>query len=148
MSEPELANTDKRTFYSQIVIRILAAGWILYGMGYQTVFERYKLQLDGVVVESHDIPSKGASRYETEYLIRDQAGHDQLYIAGPTDASLQRSLDVGTKIHKNYGDLGYSINESWVEFPTYFYSIVMVIAVALLVSGVLTYKKSRRTIKS
>jgi hypothetical protein len=74
--------------------------FILWGFGYETVGSRLKTQLEGVVVSSRDIPSTGAPRYATEYTLRGPDGRESLYVAGATDASLPRSMPVGTSLKK------------------------------------------------
>ena len=83
------------------IILIVSALWIFWGFGYQTVWQRFTTQLNGVVVSSRDIPSTGAPRYATEYVVHGEDGHDQTYLAGATDGSLERSLPIGTSIQKS-----------------------------------------------
>jgi hypothetical protein len=111
------------------VVPVLLFGiWILWGFGYETVWQRYATAVDGVIVSCHDDPSTGAPRYASEYVVRDDLGHDQTYVAGPTDASLERSLSVGTRIEKRWGQLGYRVNGEWIAFPAFFYSGMLAIA--------------------
>jgi hypothetical protein len=81
-----------------------------------------------VVVSSRDSPSKGAPRYTTEYVIRNASNHDTRYVAGPTDSSLERSIPVGSRIEKKWGQLGYQLNDQWRSFPIGFYSAIMGVA--------------------
>jgi hypothetical protein len=97
-----------------------------------TVWQRLAIEVNGVVVSSHDTPYKGAPRYGTEYVIRSQDGSERGYIAGPNDGSLQRSLPVGTQIHKAWGELGYNIDGRWINFPTIFYGSTLGIALGCL----------------
>ena len=91
-------------------VPLLFALWILYAFGYQTVWVRLNTQVEGTVISSHDTPSTGAPRYATEYLIRGQNGQNSSYVAGCTDASLPRSLPIGTQLVKKRWDWGYQIN--------------------------------------
>jgi hypothetical protein len=112
----------------QSVIPTIFALWILWGFGFQTLWARYTTEFEGVVVSSRDNPSKGAPRYTTEYVIRDASNHDTRYVAGPTDASLERSIPVGSRIEKKWGQLGYQLNDQWRSFPIAFYSAIMGVA--------------------
>jgi hypothetical protein len=96
--------------------------WFIWGFGYETVWQRLTTQVDGTVTSSQDVPATGASRYVTEYIIQGLDGQTQAYLAGPTDASLQRSLPVGTHIHKKRGELGYEVDGRWIAFPMASYS--------------------------
>ena len=117
---------------AQVVIPLIAAIWILWGFGYQTLWQRLTIQLDGVIVSSRDVPAKGAPRYATEYVVRDANGQEHRYIAGATDASLERSMPAGTRIRKGWGRLGYEADGRWIEFPVAAYSAMLGIAFACL----------------
>ena len=108
--------------------------WILYGFGYQTVWVRLNTQVNGTVIASRDIPSTGAPRYATEYLIRGSNGQNSSYVAGCTDASLQRSLPIGTQLLKKRWAWGYQINGKYEhDYNTsIFYVIILGVLVCLL----------------
>jgi hypothetical protein len=127
----------------QPVILIMAALWILWGFGYQTVWERFTTQVDGVVISSRDVPSKGAPRYGTEYVIRGSNGQEQRYDAGATDGSLERSMPVGTRIRKEWGDVGYEANGQWISFPIAFYAAIFGVASGCLLWATLLWRASR-----
>ena len=109
----------------QSVILTIFALWILWGFGFQTLWARYTIELEGVVVSSRDAPSRGAPRYATEYVIRNANDHDTYYVAGATDASLERSIPVGSRIGKKWGQLGYQLDGQWRSFPVAFYFAIM-----------------------
>jgi hypothetical protein len=107
--------------------------FILWGFGYETVGTRLKTQLEGVVVSSRDIPSTGAPRYATEYTLRGPDGRESVYVAGATDASLPRSMPVGTSLKKQRWHLNYEKNGQRVDdFGVSFYGMMLGIAVACL----------------
>jgi hypothetical protein len=107
--------------------------FILWGFGYETVGTRLKTQLEGVVVSSRDIPSTGAPRYATEYTLRGPDGRESVYVAGATDASLPRSMPVGTSLKKQRWHLDYEKNGQRVDdFGVSFYGMVLGTAVACL----------------
>ncbi|VIO75196.1 hypothetical protein [Bradyrhizobium ivorense] len=128
---------------SQSVILTLLALWILWSFGFQTLWARYATELDGVVVSSLDKPSKGAPRYATEYVVRDASNHDTPYVAGPTDAFLERSIPVGSRIEKKWGQLGYRLDDRWRSFPVTFYSAVMGAAFFMLFWAALVQWRTR-----
>jgi hypothetical protein len=127
------------------ILLILSGLWVLWAFGWQTVFSRLWLELDGTVVASVDVPAKGAPRYGTYYTVRSADGHDTQYVAGATDASLDRSLPVGTKLRKRRWELGYSIDGRWASFPTYFYLPLLCAAVVALTAGILKWPAWRRS---
>jgi len=112
------------------VVFTLSALWILWSFGFQTLWVRYPTELEGVVVYSHH--TSRTPRYGTEYVIRDASGHDTHYVAGATDASLDRSIPVGSRIEKKWGQLGYALDGEWQSFPVVFYEAAMGLAVFLL----------------
>jgi hypothetical protein len=124
------------------LIPLVAALWILWGFGYQTVWERFTTQIDGVVISSRDIPSKSKPRYGTEYVIRGSDGQEQRYYAGVTDATLKRSMPVGTRIRKKWGEVGYEMNGAWVGFPILFYMAIFGVACGCLLWAALQWRAS------
>jgi hypothetical protein len=107
--------------------------WILWGFGVQTVYARLKLELDGVVISARDVPSRGAPRYASEYTLRGAGGGEVHYVAGPTDASLPRSMPVGTHLRKARWHFSYERNGKEVnDFPLFFYLAFLGIAVACM----------------
>jgi hypothetical protein len=117
------------------VVLFIAAVWIFWAFGYATVWTRFTTEVNGVVISSRDIPSTGAPRYITEYIIRDPNGYNHKYVAGPTDASLKRSLPVGTRIRKTWGELDYDLNGRRIGFSTYVYSAIFGLALFCLLWG-------------
>jgi hypothetical protein len=112
------------------VILIIAAIWIYWGFGYETVWQRLTVQLDGVVVARQEVST--SSRRGTIYVLRGPDGSDQEYVAGATDASLSRDMPIGTIIKKRKWELSYEKNGVLVDFPTYAYSAIFGIAFACL----------------
>ena len=125
---------------------ILAGVWVLWVFGYQTVLARYLIEVNGVIVSSADAPSKGAPRYGTYYVIRSADGRESHYTAGATDASLARSLPVGTVLRKARWQLGYEVNDHWVAFPVRFYAAMLGAAVAAIAYGAYRWPAWRRSI--
>lgn len=120
---------------------LMFALFILWGFGYDTVGARLKIRLEGVVISSRDVPSTGAPRYATEYTLRAPDGRESVYIAGATDASLPRSLPVGTTINKQRWHLDYEKNGQRVEdFGVFFYGSMMGIALACMVWSFLLWR--------
>jgi hypothetical protein len=113
------------------ILLFISALWISWSFGYRTVWPRFTAEVDGVVTSSRDVPSKGV----TEYVVRDASGADHRYVAGATDASLERSLPVGTDIRKEWGSLDYEVNGKKIRFPTPFYSAVCGAALFSLLWG-------------
>jgi hypothetical protein len=122
---------------------VCVALFILWGFGYETVWDRLTADIDGVIVSSRDVPSKGAPRYATEYVIRGPDGQAHTYVAGPTDSSLERSMPIGTRVHKERWKLGYERDGHQVSFPIEFYSAILGIALACLLWAVLQWRLRR-----
>jgi hypothetical protein len=116
----------------QAAFFLIPAFWIMWGFGYETVWARFSTEVDGTIISSRDVPSTGAPRYTTEYVVRSAEGHDFRYRAGATDASLERSIPVGSHITKKWGQLGYQLNGQWESFPIGFYAAMFVVAFAAL----------------
>jgi len=110
--------------------------FILWGFGWETVGRRLWTNVDGVIVASRDVPSKGAPRYATEYTVRGRDGNETVFWAGPTDGSLPRSMPVGTSIRKKRWHLDYERDGNRMGFPYIFYDVVLGIGLGLVVWGV------------
>ena len=109
----------------------------LWGFGYDTVGERLRTHLAGVVVSRKDVLVSG--RRGTEYVVRGSDGQDQFYAAGATDASLPRSMPVGTHLKKERWHLYYERDGRRVDdFPMVFYSVVLTIAMGCIIYGVVS----------
>jgi hypothetical protein len=125
------------------VVPFLFAVYIAWGFGYETVVARLRTEVEGVVVSRRDIPSTGAPRYATEYVVRGSDGQDHLYVAGATDADLPRSMPVGTEIKKLRWRLSYERDGREVGFPVAFYSAVFGVALSFLIWSFLLLRGSR-----
>ena len=126
-----------------IVLAIWAL-WMIWAFGLATLGIRLWVQLDGTVTSSRDIPSTRGSRYTTEYTILGSDGREFHYTAGPTDASLPRSMPVGTKLNKRRWKLGYEQDGTWVnDFGVTFYVIVLAIAFTSLAWSVVLWRRQR-----
>src|SRR5258706_3593359 len=124
------ARMDPRT--AALLFWIAWPLFIIWGFGYETVWQRLVTEVDGVVVATRDSPSPGAPRYATHYVIRASNGKAHAYTAGATDADLERSLPVGTRISKRRWELGYTQDGRWIRFPIAFYVIILVGAACML----------------
>ena len=90
-------------------------------------------EVNGVVTFSYDYPSTGASRYVTYYTVRAADGTEQNYTSRDSDGALQRSLPVGTVLHKQKWQLDYSINGTIVRYPwSTYYATLIIPALAVL----------------
>jgi hypothetical protein len=127
------------------VLFMISAFWILWGFGFETVWQRFTLAVEGTVISSRDVPSKSSGRYVTEYVIRGPDGGDQRYVAGPTDGSLERNMPVGTRIRKERGQLGYQANGERIDFPTVFYSALFGIALGCFVGAAMRWRSNDDT---
>ena len=105
------------------VALLLFSVWILWAFGIETVYARLKLELDGVVISAR----------QSEYILRGPRGDTFHYVAGPTDASLPRSMPVGTHLKKLRWHLNYERNGQQVnDFPVFFYLGFLGIAVVCI----------------
>jgi hypothetical protein len=117
---------------NRLAFQAMAALLILWGFGYQTVWQRLTIQIEGTIVSSRDEPVTGAPRYVTYYVVRGTDGNDRAYVAGASDTSLQRHMPVGAHIHKVWGELGYEVDGRWIAFPLGFYGGFLCLAGILL----------------
>jgi hypothetical protein len=124
-------------------ILIVLALWIFWGFGYETLFKRLMTDVEGTVISAQDIPYPLApARHGTEYVFQSQEGRTISYIAGPTDASLPRSIPVGTYIKKRRWHLSYERDGQQVDdFGIMFYVASLAMAVGCLVWGVRLNRK-------
>jgi hypothetical protein len=53
----------------QAAFFLIPAFWIMWGFGYETVWARFSTEVDGTIISSRDVPSTGAPRYTTEYVV-------------------------------------------------------------------------------
>jgi hypothetical protein len=119
-------------------VLILFGLFFLWGFGWETVGHRLLFDIEGVIVASKDVPSTGAPRYATQYTIRNPHGDEQVFWAGPTDASLPRSMPVGTQVQKRRWHLEYVQNGTRIGFSEiYFYDAVIACGLGMVVWGVL-----------
>jgi len=122
-------------------ILLLFAAFLIWGFGLDTLGRRLLTVVDGVIVSSRDVPATGRPRYATEYVIRGSDGQERSYTAGATDASLPRSMPVGTQLRKAKWQLSYVRNgETINDFPLAFYSGIFGIALALIVWALLQWR--------
>ena len=117
---------------------------MIWAFGIASLGNRLWIQLHGTVTSSRDIPSTRGPRYATEYTIRDSDGRELHYTAGPTDASLPRSMPVGTTLNKQRWRLGYEQNGKWVDdFGAAFYVVVLAIAFTCLAWSIVLWRTQR-----
>jgi hypothetical protein len=90
--------------------------------------DRLKIEVNGTIVESHDFPATGTSRYITRYVILQEDGRRIAYTAGPTEASLGRSMPVGTKIHKQRGHYSWDKNGEKIYYSNIASAVLIFIA--------------------
>ena len=115
---------------------LFAGLFILWGFGVHTVWARLTIDVHGVVTSSIDDPSRGAPRYATIYTILSDDGRTTQYVAGPTDASLARSLPVNSRVDKDRWHLDYSVNGRRVSFPIGFYAPIIALGLGALAVGI------------
>lgn len=120
------------------VVLIVFGLWILWGFGFETLGSRLMTNVEGTIISSQDIPHPLApARHGTEYTLRTPDGGNVRYTAGATDASLSRSIPVGTYIKKQRWRLSYELNGQEIDdFSLPFYASFLSVAVASLVWGV------------
>jgi hypothetical protein len=120
--------------------------FIIWAFGFDTVGRRLDLQLDGIVVSSRDIPPTRGPRYVTEYALRGPDHVDRVYVAGPTDASLPRSMPAGIYLKKRRGHLYYEQNGQRVDdFPVLFYVLTVGMGCSLVIWSLVVLRRKRPT---
>ena len=117
---------------------------LLYGFGYETLYQRLITQVEGVVVSSRDVHTPNNPRYVTEYTFRTPDGHETTYTAGSSDASLPQSMPVGTTIRKHKWSLDYERDgENVSDFPAALYVLTLGAALALLVWSIRLWRQQQ-----
>ncbi len=128
------------------LVPLLIALWIGWGFGLNTVGKRLWAELDGVVISSQDVPPTRDARYRTDYVLRSSDGREHSYVAGATDASLPRSLPVGTHLVKRKWHLDYVQNGQTIDdFPISMYAIVIAIGLTCLRWSFTLWRDQRRS---
>jgi hypothetical protein len=110
-----VSTSGNKKFLPLALVFLFGGYSILSIFGYDVWWQRLNIDVAGTVVSSVDSPTKGAPRYATSYTIRRTDGSLANYVAGPTIASLPRSMPVGTVILKKKWETGYEIDGHWVE---------------------------------
>src|SRR5690348_15241712 len=110
-----LSTSGNKKFLPLAVVFLFGGYSILSIFGYDVWWQRLNIEVAGIVVSSVDSPSKGAPRYVTFYTIKRSDGSLTQYVAGPTIASLPRSMPVGTTILKRRWETGYEIDGRRIE---------------------------------
>ena len=114
-----------RTLKSTALL-LLALG-IFWGFGYETVAKRLFSQVEGTVISRRDIADSATPRrYSTEYIVCGLDGQNHSYVAGPTDASLPRTIPVGANVKKLRWHWSYEQNGQLTDqFGWVFYGVVL-----------------------
>jgi hypothetical protein len=127
------------------LVPFLASLWIIWAFGLHTLGARLWTQLDGVVIGSRDVPPTRGPRYVTEYTVREHAGREVFYTAGPTDASLSRSMPIGTRVTKQRWHVDWERDGRRVnDFSLSFYLLMSAIGWGLLVWSALLWHDQKR----
>lgn len=128
------------------VVLLMLGLWVVWGFGIETVVRRLQIEVDGVIISSRDTSPTREPRYATQYILRADDGRESSYVAGATDASLPRSLPVGTRLTKQKWRLDYEKNGQNInDFPIGFYAIVGGIGLASLLWSFLIWRDRRRS---
>ncbi len=128
------------------VVLLMLGLWVVWGFGIETVVRRLQIEVDGVIISSRDTSPTREPRYATQYILRADDGRETSYVAGATDASLPRSLPVGTRLTKQKWRLDYEKNGQNInDFPIGFYAIVGGIGLASLLWSFLIWRDRRRS---
>ena len=108
--------------------------FILWGFGYETLWDRLTTDIDGMVVSRQDLPrTRWKHGSGTRYLIRGADVGIQEYVSGATDASLSRTIPAGSRLQKRKWQLSYTVDSVPIDdFPRYFYFLILSGAIALL----------------
>jgi hypothetical protein len=118
--------------------------WIIGGFGFYTLGTRLWTQLDGVVIASRDIPPTRGPRYATVYTLRGLDGQETQYVAGFTDASLDRSMPVGTRLTKKRWHVDFERDGKMVDYHILsFYVPILSVALGCLGWSLVQWRKNR-----
>jgi hypothetical protein len=121
-------------------IMIVAAIMIFWTFGYNGLWHRLRLDVEGKVTARRDFPQ---TRYthgpQTVYTLQRSDGFIHEYTATQVDPSLPRTIPIGAYITKREWDMSYLLNGERVDdFPIVAYVVFLVIGSACIVgAGVL-----------
>jgi hypothetical protein len=160
---PETESADERAIETQSVSQVttktspshssgfnplVIGAWSLFmiwAFGINTRGLRLWAQFDGVVTTSRDIPPNRGPRYSTEYTLRGPEGQETHYTSGPTDASLPRSMPVGTSLKKDRWHLDYERDGRRVDdFPLLPYMAILTLVFGCFGWSILRAHRPRR----
>ena len=127
-------------------VLLLLSFWIFWGFGYETLAKRLLLQVEGTVISRREVAYPLApARYSTEYIVRGRDGQDRGYVAGPTDATLSRTIPAGTSLKKLRWHWAYEENGQLIDsFGWLFYGFILAIGTASLVWGLKVRSRENR----
>lgn len=106
------------------------------------IYQRAVVELSGTVTLSETTCVQPYNnRCSTKYVVTGENGSYATYVAGSSDASLERYLPVGTLVNKRKWSLVYSVNGKQIsDFPIKFYDGVILVGMLCAWSGALSFK--------
>jgi hypothetical protein len=119
---------------------ILIAIGIFWTFGYNGLWHRLRLDVEGQVTARQDFPQ---TRYthgpQTVYSLQRNDGSTFEYVATRVDPSLPRTIPIGAYIAKREWDVSYLLNGERVDdFPIIAYVVFLVVGSACIIgAGVL-----------
>ena len=118
-------------------ILLVLALVILPTLGYNGVWQRYQIDLEGTVTARQDFPqNKYTHGPTTRYTLKMGDGTMREYTATTHDPSLPRNIPVGVHVAKRKGELFYFQNGRRIDdFPLKAYVIVLSFGIVFLIAA-------------
>jgi hypothetical protein len=114
---------------------VIALG-LFWTFGYNGIWQRLQIDLDGKVTARQDYPQ---TRYthgpQTVYTLQRSDGSIGEYTATRNDPSLPRTIPIGASVTKKKWELSYLLNGQRVDdFPIFAYVAFLVVGVVSLIA--------------
>jgi hypothetical protein len=127
-------------------ILLLLALVILPTLGYNGVWQRYQIDLQGTVTARQDFPpNKYTHGPTTRYTLKMGDGTIREYTATHSEPSLPRTIPIGVTVTKRKGEMFYSLNGRRIDdFPLKTYVIGLGVGIASMIGAGVLMARGRR----
>lgn len=132
------------------ILLVFAIG-IFWTVGYNGVWHRLRLDVEGTVTARRDFPqNKYTHGPTTRYTLKKADGTIREYTASRNEPSLPRTIPVGVNVTKRKGEIFYALNGRRIDdFPLTTYVILLSFGTAFLIGvGILLAREQWHSIRT
>jgi hypothetical protein len=129
---------------------LLAGLGLFWTFGYNGIWHRLQIDLDGTIVSRQDLPQTPSTHGPTTvYKLKQSDGSLVEYTASRNDASLPRTPPIGGRLIKRRGEFSYLLSGERVDdFPLPAYVGFLAVALVCWVGAGLMLRRDRSASKS